>query len=89
MRIAVPAETLAVTGPVTVGVLVNGSRIAAPRFDRAGWHEYSHPVEDALLGVHSPAIVALDISPVFTDMRNHKELGVLLHSIGLPAGRTR
>ena len=84
MRIGVPEETFTSTGPVTVSVLVNGQRIAAPRFDQPGMHDYECPVAEALLAEHSPAIVGLDIQPVFLDPRTHKELGVLLYLIGLP-----
>ena len=84
MRIAVPEETFASTGPVTVSILVNGHQIAAPRFDLPGMHDYSCPVTETLLQRTSPAIVGLDIQPVFLDPRTRKELGVLLYSIGLP-----
>jgi len=85
MRIAVPEETFAITGPVTVSILRerSGNRSAAIRPAEVA-RLLVPGLSEALLANHSPAIVGLDIAPVFIEPRLHKELGVLLYSIGLP-----
>ena len=70
------------TGPVTIGILVNGVALAARRFDAAGDYDYSHPVPPRLLTSASPVTVQLDISPVYIAPPWGERLGVAVQAVG-------
>jgi hypothetical protein len=83
LRFQLLPETVSVTGPVTVSITVNSRKVAAPVFSVPGWCDYSHPVPDELLAGSRPALVGLDVSPVFTQKADGSKLGIYLYAIGL------
>jgi len=70
------------TGTVTIGILINGTKLAAPKFAAPGDYEFSQSVPKEILGDTSPTIVELEISPVYTAPPYGEKLGICLQTIG-------
>ena len=81
VRFSVHSDTFLHTGPVTLTVRVNDELIDRPRFDSPGEREYSHLVTAQVLQRQNPAVVRLDVDPVWTAADGVK-LGILLFAVG-------
>jgi hypothetical protein len=82
LRFAVNGTTFADTGPVTLTIHINGEVLDRPRFDTPGEREYSHPVPARWLEAKNPAIVEIDVDPVWIAPRDKVPLGIVLIAIG-------
>lgn len=77
-----PELTLSATGPVTLSISIDGTRVAAPRFTQPGDHEFQCPVPAGLLKPHRPLTLAFDVWPVYRAQPQDPPLGVVLFAAG-------
>lgn len=82
VNVTVVDATLAQTGPVTVSLLVNGTRIGSKRYNAAGEYFIQAPVP-ANLPVTRTFDVTLEVDPPWISPSDHNDLGVILSNIGL------
>jgi len=83
LRFALIDSVFRQTGTMTISMTVNGRALAAAKYNAPGEYEFSRPVPDDLLREHSPAIVGLDIDPVFIGKEDGAILGIYLDTVGL------
>ncbi len=89
LKFALIRENFRETGPVTVSITVNGRLLAAPVFTAAEEYEYRRATPAEWLAGPGPAVVGLDISPVYIAKADGVKLGVYLECIGLPKAGDR
>jgi hypothetical protein len=81
LDLTLPEQTFALTGPVTIGIAVNGSALDRMRCAHAGSYSYHHPIREELLRRNAINVVA--VTPDKTAPREGGEkLGFVLSRAG-------
>ena len=81
MDLTLPEQTFAATGPITIGIAVNGREVDRLRCEHAGAYSYHHAVAEELLRRNAINIVAM--TPDKTARRDGGEkLGFVLTRAG-------
>jgi hypothetical protein len=81
MDLSLPEQTFALTGPIAIGIAVNGVVVGRMRCEHAGSYSYHHPVAEELLRRNAINIVA--VTPDKTARREGGErLGFVLSRAG-------
>src|SRR5208283_2231761 len=81
MELTLPEQTFALTGPIAIGIAVNGREVDRLRCEHAGSYSYHHPVAEELLRRNAINIVA--VTPDKTARREGGErLGFVLSRAG-------
>jgi hypothetical protein len=81
LNFATVNETMKDTGPVTITIVINGSRFSELTVTKAGQREYVHNVS-AEIALDGLVEIELIINPYWTSPEDHARLGILVHSIG-------
>ncbi len=82
VKFTVPGVILEKVGPVTVQFVLNDNILAARTYKKDGEYEFEQPVPESLVAAKTPAILGLDIDPVYISESDKVKLGVILQVIG-------
>jgi hypothetical protein len=79
---AIPEVTYKVTGPVTVGVAVNGRNLGSIRCGHAGDFRLEKPVPNGLVELDKPVSVTFEANPRWISPEDGAQLSFFLRSAG-------
>ena len=82
MRFGIIPATFKETGPVTIEISINGTRLAERTFDLPRDYDHSERIPAGLLGSDVSATVELHITPVYKAPPYGEKLGICLYAIG-------
>jgi hypothetical protein len=78
----VPGVVLRRVGPVTVRFVLNDHVLATRTYKKDGGYKFEQLVPEGILAAKSPAVLGLDIDPVYIAEADGAKLGILLRAIG-------
>ena len=81
MRFYNPADALRARGPMSFSVIVNGNRIASPRYTGSGDQEFRRPIPAGWILKPGPVDVSIEIDPPW-HASDGLTYGVMLNSVG-------
>jgi hypothetical protein len=82
LRFAVHDVTFRQTGPVRIGIDVNGNPFDSFVRTAPGEGEYRHPADGIVARPFDPLIVTIRIDPPYVAKNDNAKLGILLNEIG-------
>jgi hypothetical protein len=82
VKFTVPGVVLQRVGPVTVQFILNDHVLSTRTYRKDGEYEFEQLVPESILAKKRPAVLGLDIDPVYIAEADGARLGVLLQVIG-------